>query len=99
MEVAVFELARFKVDPENASRILASRDDMVAAVRSHFPGLIEANLARLDETTWIDVWKWQSLEHAKAAAEGAPSLPEAAAMFALITEVESMEHADIVHVG
>ncbi|MDQ3932348.1 MAG: antibiotic biosynthesis monooxygenase [Actinomycetota bacterium] len=95
--MAVFELARFKVEPDKANDMLASRDAMVDAVRERFPGLIEASLARLDEVTWIDVWKWESLEQAKAAAAGAPEVPEAGAMFSLISKVEGMEHATIVH--
>lgn len=95
--MAVLELARFKVDPDHAAQMLESRDAMVAAMRAKFPGLIEARLARLDDATWIDVWKWESLKQAKEAAEGAPDVPEAAAMFSLIANVESMEHAEIVH--
>lgn len=97
--MAVFELARFKVDPENSERMLGQRDAMVAAVRKAFPGLMEARLAKLDDQTWIDVWRWESLEKAKAAAEGAPGVPEAAAMFSLIKDVVAMEHAEIVHEG
>lgn len=95
--MAVFELARFKIEPHKTNDMLASRDAMVDAIRARFPGLIEARLARLDDGTWIDVWRWESLEQAKAAAAGAPEVPEAGAMFSLISEVESMEHAEIIH--
>ncbi len=95
--MAVFELARFKVDPSDAAKMLASRDEMIAAMRARFPGLLEARLARLDDQTWIDVWKWETLAAAKTAAEHAPSVPEAETMFSLIKEVESMEHAEILH--
>lgn len=95
--MAAFELARFKVAPENVGAMLATRDDMVAAMRSRFPALIEAKLARLDENTWIDVWKWTDLDSAKEAASLASNVPEAAKMFSLIESVESMEHAEIVH--
>lgn len=95
--MAVFELARFKVEPDKASDMLASRDEMVDAIRARFPGLIEAQLARLDDVTWIDVWKWESLEQAEAAAAGAREVPQAGAMFSFISEVESLEHAEIIH--
>ena len=95
--MAVFELARFKVEPDKASDMLASRDEMVDAIRARFPGLIEAQLARLDDVTWIDVWKWESLEQAEAAAAGAPEVPQAGAMFSFISKVESLEHAEIIH--
>lgn len=91
----VFELARFTVDPSNADQLLRKRGPMVEAMRTRFPGLIHADLARIDERTWIDVWKWQSRDEAEAAAAQAPSVPEAADMFALIQDVVSMEHAEI----
>jgi hypothetical protein len=97
--MAVFELARFKVEPDNADALLATRDEMIVAMRSRFPQLIQAKLARLDDRTWIDVWEWQDLTSAKQAAETAPSIPEAAKIFSLIVEVESMEHAEIIHEG
>lgn len=97
--MAVFELARFKVDPRNQEAMLASREPMVAAMRARFPQLREARLAQLDDETWIDVWRWDDLESAQRAAAEAPSVPEAAAMFGLIREVVSMEHAEIRHDG
>lgn len=39
---------------------------------------------------------WESREQALAAAEDAPSIPEAAAWFSHIAEVIGMEHADVV---
>jgi hypothetical protein len=97
--MGVFELARFTIDPADAEEMLATRDAMVAAIRRAFAGLREARLARIDDETWIDVWRWESATSAKAAAEGAPSIPEAAAMFALIKDVVAMEHAEILHEG
>ncbi len=95
--MAVFELARFVVDPADAEEMLSRRDEMVAAIRRAFPGLIDARLARLNDQTWIDVWRWESLAAAKAAAAGAPRIPEAAQTFALIKDVIAMEHAEIAH--
>lgn len=90
------ELARYRVDPTKAEQLRSRWPAGVAAVRARFPGLLVAALVRLDERTWMDVWRWETLEAAKAAADGAASLPEAAAMFALIDEVISMEHAQVV---
>ena len=94
--MAAFELARYRVEPENTEELLQRWEAAVDAVRRSFPGLVDANLARLDEQTWIDVWRWESTEAARAAAEGAPSVPEAAAMFSLIAEPLAMDHAEIL---
>jgi heme-degrading monooxygenase HmoA len=97
--MAAFELARYRVDPQNTDELLTRWEAAVSAIRRTFPGLVGANLARLDEQTWIDVWRWESPEAAHAAAQGAPSVPEAAAMFSLIAEPLAMEHAEIVREG
>ncbi|MDQ4069161.1 MAG: antibiotic biosynthesis monooxygenase [Actinomycetota bacterium] len=94
--MAAFELARYRVDPENAEELVRRWETAVDAIGRSFPGLVDANLARLDEQTWIDVWRWESAEAARAAAEGAPTVPEAAAMFSLIAEPLAMDHAEIV---
>ncbi len=91
-----FELARYREAPENADELVRRWEAAVDAIRRAFPGLVDANLARLDEQTWIDVWRWESTEAARAAAEGAPKVPEAAAMFSLIAEPLAMDHAEIV---
>lgn len=67
-----------------------------AAIGRRFPGLEEAQLTRLDEQTFLDIWRWDDIGHARAAAEGAPQVPEAAVMFEHIAEVVSMEHAELV---
>ena len=68
----------------------------MAAIRNRFPGLVSASLTRLDDVTFMDVWQWDSREAALAAADGAPGVPEAAALFSLIVEPPTMEHADII---
>ena len=94
--MAAFELARYRVEPQNTDELLRRWEAAVQAVRQSFPGLVDANLARLDEQTWIDVWRWESAEAARAAAQGGPSGPEAAAMFSLIAEPLAMDHAEIL---
>lgn len=95
----VLEIARFAVVPEKVSDLLAGRDAAVNAMRRAFPGLVDAHLGRLDERTWIDVWLWTDMASAKAAADGAFGVPEAAAWFRHIAEVISMEHAEVAHSG
>lgn len=44
----------------------------------------------------MDVWRWGTLSEAQEAAKGAANLPAAAAMFAVIDEVTSVEHGEVV---
>lgn len=94
--MSTFELARYRIDPTKAAELTRRWHAVVAGIRGRFPGLIEANLTRLDEATFLDIWRWETREAALAAAEGAHTVPEAAAMFALIVGPPTMEHADIV---
>lgn len=97
--MATFELARFTIDPADTDELMERWRRAVAAIRDRFPGLIEANLTRIDETTYLDVWRWESHDQALAAAAAAPDIPEAAAMFTLITQPPSVDHAQIVQQG
>lgn len=94
--MAAFELARYKVATSKAEALRSSWGAAVRAIRSRYPGLLEAHLARIDNETWTDIWRWETLEAARAAAAGAVEVPEAAAFIALIDEVLEMRHAEIV---
>lgn len=93
--MAVIRLVRFAVEPSRADELIARRADLVGATRRLYPGLIEARLTRLDEETWLDLWRWESLPHVEAAIQGAADIPGANAAFALISDV-SAEIAEVV---
>lgn len=93
--MAVIRYTRFTADPSDIDRLLTRRAELIAAVRATFPGLTEARLARLDDTTWVDAWRWESAAALQAATEGAPGIPEAGAAFALTAD-PAAEQAEIV---
>jgi hypothetical protein len=93
--MAVIRLVRFDVEPEQADDMIARRAALVSATRSKYAGLDETRLSRIDERTWVDVWRWESLAHAEAAIRGVPEIPEAAVAFELAS-VRSAEFAEIV---
>ena len=93
--MAVIRLTRFKIDPAHTQEMLARRAALIAAVRDAFPGLVEARLAKVEDETWIDLWRWRSLGNAQAAIAGASTIPEAAAAFAVTRDV-GMEYAELV---
>jgi quinol monooxygenase YgiN len=93
--VAVLRLTRFKTDPTDAEEMLARRAALVAAVRQAHPGLLQAQLARVDNETWIDAWRWESRTSAQAAIDGVSAIPEAGAAFSL-TRDATAEFADVI---
>lgn len=82
----VIRTIRFEVQPEDEEEMITRRNALVAAVRSGFPGLTEARLARAGEQVWLDSWLWESSASMDAAVQavGAGSLPEAGPAFALL---------------
>jgi hypothetical protein len=95
--MAVVRLDRFKTDPARIDELITRRNALVAAVRQATPGLVQARLTRVDDETWIDMWCWETLAHAQAAAKLAQTgqIPEAGAAFALTTD-GTTEFAEIV---
>ncbi|MEU4571989.1 antibiotic biosynthesis monooxygenase [Nonomuraea sp. ATR24] len=83
----VIAVTRFQADPADAERLRARHADLVAATRAVVPGLTEARLGRLDDGTWVGVWRWESADSLRAAREAVPSTPEAVAGFALTRDV------------
>lgn len=93
--MAVLRLTRFKTDPADAEEMLARRNALVDAVRRAYPGLIHAQLVKVDDDTWMDAWRWESRANAQAAIADTAAIPEAAAAFSL-TRDASAEFADLV---
>jgi hypothetical protein len=86
-EMAILRLTRFTLKPSvEPAAMLTTRAELIDAVRAAYPGLAETRLAKVDDSTWLDQWRWESDECLQAALAGAPKLPQAAAAFALITE-------------
>jgi hypothetical protein len=95
--MAVLRIDRFVIDPRNASELINRRNALVAAVRDAVPGLLESRLVKVDESHWIDMWRWDTRANAQAAASRAQAgeFPQAAAAFELARDVVT-EFTEIV---
>jgi hypothetical protein len=93
--MALIRTTRFTADPADAGAVLERRKKLLEAVRAAFAGPAETRLIRIDERTWLDIWRWDSPATLRAALDGAPSLPEAAAAFALARDLTA-EQGDVV---
>jgi heme-degrading monooxygenase HmoA len=93
--MTAIEIAAFRTDASEET-LIPIRAAAIAAISARFSGLASAELFRGAEPgEWIDVVRWDSLDEATTAAEGAPSLPEAEAYFGLITEPPTMIHGTL----
>jgi hypothetical protein len=93
--MALIRTTRFTADPADTATVLQRRRNLLDAIRARFCGPAEARLIRVDERTWVDMWRWDSPETLQAALAAAPSLPEAAAAFAVARDI-SAEQGDLV---
>jgi hypothetical protein len=93
--MAILRLDRFTVNPADTADLLARHAELVTAARDAFAGLIDVQLARVDDRTWIDVWRWDTLASAQAAVASAPGIPQARAAFALAKDL-TVEYAEVV---
>lgn len=93
--MAVLRLDRFTIDPADSRELRNRHAALVAAATDAFPGLLGVELAQVDDQTWIDVWRWDSLDSAQAAVAAAPTIPQAGAAFSLTKDL-TVEFAEVV---
>ena len=93
--MAVLRLDQITIDPIDTGELLTRHAALVAAAKDAFPGLIQVQLAKVDDQTWIDVWRWDSFASAAAAVSGAQAIPEAAAAFS-VTKSITVEFVEVV---
>jgi hypothetical protein len=92
-----FELASFRVAPDDEAALLEERPEMVAALRRAVPGALGAWLTRQDDGSWLDIILWRSREEAEDAAKRIDEIPEARAWFRHIAESHGLRHVEVVH--
>jgi hypothetical protein len=93
--MAVLRIDRFTVNPADTADLVARHAALVTAAKDAFPGLIDVQLAQVDDRTWIDVWRWDTLASAQAAVASAPAIPQAGAAFALAQDL-TVEFAEMI---
>ncbi len=90
------ELARFTVDDDAVTQLVAERSAMVQALRERFPGCLAAYLTREDDGSWLDVVLWRSRAEAEEAARLVNSVPACAAWFRHIAKSSGLRHVEVV---
>jgi len=93
--MTVLRLDSFTIDPADTGELLTRHAALAAVAKDAVPGLIDVQLAKIDDQTWIDVWRWDSLANAQAAAAQGPTIPEAGAAFSL-TKSLAVEYAEVL---
>ena len=89
----------FKVEvPESqAERLLELRGIALPELRRRCPGLLRAELVRIDATTWLDLLEWRDAQAAEEAATHFGAIPELIEMHELVGKPERHERGEVVH--
>src|SRR5690606_15146150 len=92
------EFVKMGVAPEKEAAFLRDRPAAIEAPQSAFPGLREARVFRGEEPgVGYAILFWASIVAAKAAAATPAARPAAAAWFAHIGALITMEHGTLAH--
>ena len=81
--MADIRIHRYHVETATLDEFVARRSELIEAMRSRHPGLVETLLVDLGEGAYADIWRWASAEAMQAAFADAPSIPEIPAAMSL----------------
>ncbi len=79
----------YRVADADLPEFLDRRAALIAAIRTEYPGLAEARLTKLEDGTYSDTWRWNSLPEMAAAFPAARS-PAAAETMALTSDASAV---------
>ncbi|MBT2227698.1 antibiotic biosynthesis monooxygenase [Nonomuraea sp. NEAU-A123] len=85
--MSIVSVTRFQADPADADQVRARHTALVSAIRAELSGLTEARLGRLDDQTWVGVWRWDSAASLRTARQTLPGTAAATEAFAVAREV------------
>lgn len=88
------ETATFRA--EITDDMLTARQEAMRAIARELEGFVSSRLIRKDDGTLADEVVWSSRESALNAAANALHIPEAVTYFSHLSEIISMEHAEIL---
>jgi Antibiotic biosynthesis monooxygenase len=90
IDMAAARTHRYTVDPADLDELIARRARLIAAVRAAHPGLAGAQLTRLEDGTFTDVWRWDSAEQLQAALADMARFPQARAAMSLTRDATAV---------
>ncbi|OUC97423.1 antibiotic biosynthesis monooxygenase [Streptosporangium minutum] len=85
--MSLISITRFHANPADAEQVQDRHAALVTEIRATLPGLTEARLGRLDDETWVGIWRWDSAASLQAARQAAPGTAAATEAFALVRDV------------
>jgi hypothetical protein len=84
--MAVVRTHRYTIETGRLAQLLEQRTALIQGIRSANPAFTEATLIRQDDGSYLDIWRWESAETMRAAADAARNFPLVGATLALTTD-------------
>jgi Cys-tRNA synthase (O-phospho-L-seryl-tRNA:Cys-tRNA synthase) len=91
------EIYRVTVDPANVGRLLEIRAAAVAEFQEQVPELLQADLVRLGDGSWLDILTWSGPVAAERIDAAARCTPLSAEMHGLIAGEVGHDRGELVH--
>lgn len=77
---------RYRVDTGDLVEMLEQRSNLINGIRSANPAFAAATLIRMDDGSYLDIWRWDSAEDMQRAAEAARDVPLVGATLGMTTD-------------
>lgn len=77
---------RYTVETGKLAQLLEQRTALIQGIRAGNPAFTEATLIRQEDGSYLDIWRWESAEAMRTAAQAATNFPLAGATMALTTD-------------
>lgn len=84
--MAVVRTHHYTVETGKLAQLLEQRSTLIQGIRSANPAFTEATLIRQDDGSYLDIWRWESAEAMRGAAEVAKNFPLVGATMALMID-------------
>lgn len=76
----------YTVETGNLATMLERRTNLIDGVRAANPAFAEATLIKLDDGSYLDIWRWDSAAEMQRALQAAGSIPLVGATLSLTTD-------------
>lgn len=84
--MATVRTHRYTVETGNLATMLERRTNLIDGIRSANPAFTTATLIKLEDGSYLDIWRWDSAEDMQRASQAAGSIPLVGATLSLTAD-------------
>jgi hypothetical protein len=89
--MTVVRTHRYTVETGTLAQMLEQRSALIQGLRAANPAFTTATLVRLEDGSYLDIWRWESGDAMRAAAQAAQDVPLVGATLGLTTNHEALD--------